>query len=98
MLVDKRAEARSPGLCVVTDDGVVLVVDDRGPLTAQHTVVFLHGLCLTRASWAPQIVYLSQRYGSAVRVLSYDHRGHGSSGRAPVSTYRIDRLADDLAQ
>ena len=33
-----------------------------------------------------------------MRVISYDHRGHGTSARAPINTYRIDQLADDLAQ
>jgi pimeloyl-ACP methyl ester carboxylesterase len=98
MIVDKRAEVRSRDLRVMTDDGVLLAVHDCGPQTAQHTVVFLHGFCLTGASWAGQIAYLSRRYGSSVRVISYDHRGHGRSGPAPMSTYRIERLADDLAQ
>lgn len=98
MIVGKRDEARSSDLCVMTDDGVSLAVRDSGPQTAQHTVVFLHGLCLTRGSWAGQIDYLSRRYGSSVRVISYDHRGHGRSGTAPMNTYRIDRLAEDLAQ
>jgi pimeloyl-ACP methyl ester carboxylesterase len=31
-------------------------------------------------------------------LISYDHRGHGRSGPAPVSSYRIERLATDLAQ
>jgi pimeloyl-ACP methyl ester carboxylesterase len=98
MTVDERAAARSGDLRVMTDDGAVLAVHDSGPQTAQRTVVFLHGFCLTRASWAGQIAYLSRRYGSSVRVISYDHRGHGHSGPAPMSTYRIDRLAEDLAQ
>jgi pimeloyl-ACP methyl ester carboxylesterase len=98
MMVDRSAEAQSADLRVRTDDGVLLAVDDCGPQSAQRTVVFLHGLCLTSASWAGQIAYLSRRYGSSVRVISYDHRGHGRSGRAPMSTYRIERLAEDLAQ
>ena len=98
MTVDKPAEAQSVDLRVRTDDGVLLAVHDCGPQSAQRTVVFLHGLCLTRASWAGQIAYLSRRYRSSVRVISYDHRGHGRSGPAPMSTYRIERLAEDLAQ
>ncbi|MDT5049741.1 MAG: hypothetical protein QOG75_5639, partial [Mycobacterium sp.] len=31
---------------VRTSDGVRLAVCDTGPRTAEHTVVFLHGLCL----------------------------------------------------
>jgi pimeloyl-ACP methyl ester carboxylesterase len=83
---------------VSTSDGVRLAVCDTGPRTAEHTVVFLHGLCLNQTSWARQITYLLRRYGQSVRVISYDHRGHGRSAAAPINTYRIDQLADDLAQ
>lgn len=83
---------------VTTDDGVVLAVRDTGRRDAAHTVVFLHGLCLSQVCWARQIDSLVSRYGSAMRILSYDHRGHGRSGQAPMSTYRIEQLAEDLAQ
>ncbi len=85
-------------LRLTTDDGVTLAVRDTGPPTAKRTVVFLHGFCLTWASWVRQISYLTTTYGQSVRVISYDHRGHGQSGQAPMRTYRIDRLAEDLAQ
>ena len=88
----------SKHLVVRTSDGVSLAVCDTGPLTAEHTVVFLHGLCLNQTSWERQITYLLRRYGRSVRVISYDHRGHGRSAAAPMNTYRIDKLADDLAQ
>jgi pimeloyl-ACP methyl ester carboxylesterase len=83
---------------VSTRDGVSLAVRDAGPRSAEHTVVFLHGLCLNQTLWDRQISYLRRRYGRSVRVISYDHRGHGRSASAPMSTYRIDQLADDLAQ
>jgi pimeloyl-ACP methyl ester carboxylesterase len=83
---------------VRTSDGVRLAVCDTGPRTAEHTVVFLHGLCLNHTSWDRQITYLRRRYGRSVRVISYDHRGHGRSAAAPMGTYRIDQLADDLAE
>lgn len=98
MVVGACADVRLADLRVVTDDGVALAVHDMGPPKAQRTVVFLHGLCLTHACWADQIAYLSRRYGRSVRMISYDHRGHGRSGPAPVSSYRIDRIAEDLAQ
>jgi pimeloyl-ACP methyl ester carboxylesterase len=88
----------SKHLVVRTSDGVSLAVCDTGPRTAEHTVVFLHGLCLNQTSWERQITYLLRRYGRSVRVISYDHRGHGRSAAAPMNTYRIDQLADDLAQ
>jgi pimeloyl-ACP methyl ester carboxylesterase len=83
---------------VRTSDGVRLAVCDTGPRNAEHTVVFLHGLCLNQSSWERQINHLQRRYGRSVRVISYDHRGHGRSAAAPISTYRVDQLADDLAQ
>ena len=85
-------------LLVRTNDGVSLAVCDTGPRTAEHTVVFLHGLCLNQTSWERQINYLLHRYDRSVRVISYDHRGHGRSAEASINTYRIDQLADDLAQ
>ena len=35
--------------------------------------------------------------GPRIRIVTYDHRGHGSSTCAPIRTYTIDQLADDLA-
>ncbi|PJE03608.1 MAG: alpha/beta hydrolase [Mycobacterium sp.] len=84
-------------VAITTDDGAVLAVRDHGGPGAVHTVVFLHGLCLSQGCWARQIDYLTDRYESAVRIISYDHRGHGRSGQAPMTTYRIERLAQDLA-
>ncbi|OBJ35280.1 hypothetical protein A5621_17315 [Mycobacterium colombiense] len=41
---------------------------------------------------------LIRRWGNDIRIISYDHRGHGESGNASMHTYRIGRLADDLAE
>lgn len=82
---------------VTASDGVRLAVRDYRPRSASHTVVFLHGFCLSRVSWARQIDYLLRRDGGGIRVVSYDHRGHGRSCEAPVGTHRIERLAADLA-
>jgi pimeloyl-ACP methyl ester carboxylesterase len=81
---------------VTTGDGVQLAVRDYDPPSHTQTVVFLHGFCLSRASWARQIDYLLRRYGDSTRIIAYDHRGHGGSSAAPMGTYRIDRLAADL--
>jgi pimeloyl-ACP methyl ester carboxylesterase len=81
-----------------TGDGVSLSVREYGSRDAAHTVVLLHGLCLNQDSWQIQIGCLRRRYGDGVRIISYDHRGHGDSGAAPMDTYDIDRLAADLAE
>ncbi len=84
---------------VTTSDGARLAVRDYGRAdTAEHTIVLLHGLCLTKSSWALQIRELLRRWGGSLRIISYDHRGHGGSTDAEMPTYRIDRLAADLAE
>lgn len=77
--------------------GITLSVFDSGPATADHTVVFLPGFCLTHATWTDHIDRLLGVYGPSVRAISYDQRGHGASAQAPMSTYTIDQLAADLA-
>ena len=65
---------------IVTSDGVRLAVRDYGSVGArEHTVVLLHGLCLTQSSWELQIRHLVRRWGKRVRIITYDHRGHGES-------------------
>jgi pimeloyl-ACP methyl ester carboxylesterase len=82
---------------VTVRDGVRLAVQDRGPIDAEATVVLLHGLCLEQGSWASQIHHLTRRWGARIRIISYDHRGHGDSDTAPTSTYVIEQLTADLA-
>ena len=82
---------------VTVRGGVRLAVRDRGPIDAEATVVLLHGLCLEQGSWVGQIRHLTRRWGARIRIISYDHRGHGSSDSAPTSTYVVERLAADLA-
>lgn len=83
---------------VVTSDGVVLSVRDYGPRDAAHTVVLLHGWCLDKDAWRIQIGALIRQWGDNIRIISYDHRGHGDSADAPMRTYRIEQLAADLAE
>lgn len=82
---------------VTVRDGVRLAVRDRGAADAEATVVLLHGLCLDQGSWERQIQHLTRRWGARIRIISYDHRGHGESDSAPTSTYVVEQLAADLA-
>jgi pimeloyl-ACP methyl ester carboxylesterase len=96
-LVERAPRTRAERT-VVTRDGVHLAVrDDHPGAAAGATVVLLHGLCLSQASWAQQVHYLRQRGGPPVRIITYDHRGHGQSSPAPMGTYRVAQLAADLA-
>ncbi|OBF29916.1 alpha/beta hydrolase [Mycobacterium sp. ACS1612] len=83
---------------VTTKDGVRIAVTDYTAERADApTVVLLHGLLLSQASWQTQVCQLRRRYGRAIRVITYDHRGHGRSTGAPMPTYEISQLAADLA-
>lgn len=76
---------------IVERDGVRLVVEEAGEGTP---VVLLHGLTATR-----RYVVMGSRAleRGGHRVISYDARGHGQSGPAPLlSAYGYDELASDL--
>lgn len=84
------------GCVVTTPDGVPLVVREVGPVTAPLTVVFAHGFCLRMGSFHFQRAALAQRWGNQVRMVFYDQRGHGQSSAAPVETYTVEQLGQDL--
>jgi 3-oxoadipate enol-lactonase len=54
-------------------------------------LVLSHAIGLSLAMWDPQMARLSR----ALRVVRYDHRGHGGSP-VPAGPYRIDDLGRDL--
>jgi len=87
---------------VQTGDGVLLAVEEIGPLDAPLTVVFVHGYALSTASWTFQRRDLAAEVATAnghrpsARLVFYDHRGHGASGRGDAAHATIDQLADDL--
>jgi pimeloyl-ACP methyl ester carboxylesterase len=82
---------------VTTADGVRLNVEVAGPADAPVTVVLVHGWTCSTRSWHNQVEGLPQILGpDAVRVVTYDHRGHGRSDAAPAGSTRLEQLADDL--
>jgi pimeloyl-ACP methyl ester carboxylesterase len=82
---------------LITPDGVRLYVETTGPEDAPVTVVLSHGWTCSTRSWHHQFEGLPRLLGeSAVRVVAYDHRGHGQSEAAPVGSTRIEQLAEDL--
>ena len=84
------------GCVITTPDGVPLVVREVGPVTAPLTVVFAHGFCLRMGSFHFQRAALAERWGAQVRMVFYDQRGHGQSGSAPISTYTVPQLGQDM--
>ncbi|TCO26459.1 pimeloyl-ACP methyl ester carboxylesterase [Kribbella steppae] len=83
---------------VTTTDGVRLNVETVGPDDAPVTVLLVHGWTCSTRSWHNQVEGLPRILGEdAVRIVTYDHRGHGRSGAGPSGSQRIEQLADDLA-
>jgi pimeloyl-ACP methyl ester carboxylesterase len=79
---------------VETDDGVLLhvEVDDAEPGSAPVTVVFTHGYALNQDSWHFQRRDLAGR----ARLVFWDQRSHGRSGRTPEGSVTFERLGLDL--
>lgn len=97
---DFTAIYRDAATTVTTDDGLALAVRtvQIGDTAPELTVLFVHGFSLRMASWHFQRFALEQRWqGKAIRMVFFDHRGHGASDPAPKATCTIDRIADDAA-
>ncbi|WXG71695.1 alpha/beta hydrolase [Rhodococcus sovatensis] len=84
------------GSIVVADDGVPLAVREVGPSDAPVTAIFVHGYCLRMSSWHFQRQALEQEWGSKVRMVFYDQRGHGRSGTPSPESCTIEQLGLDL--
>jgi pimeloyl-ACP methyl ester carboxylesterase len=99
----QEARAADRTALVQTDDGVLLAVEEIGPAKAPLTVVFVHGYTLSMACWAFQRRTLAAELATAnghrpqARLVFYDQRGHGSSGRGRAANSTIEQLAHDLA-
>jgi pimeloyl-ACP methyl ester carboxylesterase len=82
-------------ISVTTTDGLALVTRQIGPEAADLTVILLHGLFGDRHSWRCQTSHLTSRHPD-IRVIAYDQRGHGRSGRGCVLRNTLRQLARDL--
>jgi pimeloyl-ACP methyl ester carboxylesterase len=95
-------EKPSRELKVLATDGVPLHVEVDEPVAGdtvdedqslRPTVVLSHGYCLTSECWVFQRRYLRW---AGYRVVVWDQRGHGRSGRGDVSSYTMAQLGEDL--
>ncbi len=91
-------QLRGQPLTVLTDDGVPLHVEiDEPPADAGQagppplTIVFCHGYTLNQDCWHFQRAALGEH-----RLVFWDQRDHGRSGRSAAGAASIDRLGADL--
>ncbi len=80
---------------VTTADRLALATRQIGPEVADLTVILLHGLLGDRDSWRCQTSHLTSRHPD-IRVIAYDQRGHGRSGRGCALSNTLGQLARDL--
>lgn len=90
---------RAQGPMVTTPDGVILHTEiDEVPAGIDPefagTIVFVHGYALSLDCWHFQRKYFRGR----ARLVLYDQRSHGRSGRSEPGLCRVPQLAEDLAQ
>jgi pimeloyl-ACP methyl ester carboxylesterase len=78
-------------LTVSSSDDTQLHVEIFG-LEDAPTLVLVHGWTEALRYW----VYVIRRLSDRFRIVAYDLRGHGRSGRAPGDDYSLARFGDDL--
>ena len=81
---------RLPRSRTLKGDPKLAYYDSAGGTAGEPAIVLLHGATFRSEDWENIFPSLATRY----RVIAYDARGHGKSGRA--ATYAIDAFAEDL--
>ena len=82
---------------MLTGDGLRLNVDVSGDPEADVTVVMAHGWTQSLHTWRYQARDLAGAVGPRVRLVRYDHRGHGRSDGTAEGDATLDNLARDLS-
>ncbi|HEY2042225.1 MAG TPA: alpha/beta hydrolase [Jatrophihabitans sp.] len=81
---------------VTATDGVALHVEEVGPVDAPLTVVFVHGFALNLGAFHFQRRGLTEAFGDRIRMVFFDQRSHGRSGRSESADCTIEQTALDL--
>jgi pimeloyl-ACP methyl ester carboxylesterase len=85
---------RGAALTVLASDGVPLQAEICGPADAPVTIVFCHGYTLSQDVWHYQRQALA---AEPARLVFWDQRGHGRSGRGDPEHSTIGQVGADLA-
>jgi pimeloyl-ACP methyl ester carboxylesterase len=82
---------RGRELTVLAEDGIALHVEINGPDDAPVTVIFSHGYTLNQDCW-----HFQRRDLDNYRLVFWDQRDHGRSGRCEPVSATISQLGADL--
>jgi pimeloyl-ACP methyl ester carboxylesterase len=82
---------------MLTFDGLELDVRCYGPEDVPVTVLLSHCWTLNQEDWHYQVRALQREFGHRIRIVTWDHRGHGSSSVAPRHACTISHLARDMS-
>src|SRR5258706_4438484 len=91
-------DIRGEAMTVRADDGLPLHVEVSGTSTqpdataTQVTMIFCHGYTLNSDVW----YYQAAGLGRLARLVFWDQRSHGRSGRSDPNLVTIDQLGADL--
>lgn len=80
-----------------TYDGLRLDVRTYGPEDAPITAVLAHCWTFSQADWHYQVRDLLREFGHQIRIVTWDHRGHGSSDHVSRTEATISNLARDMS-
>jgi len=86
-------QLRGRRIPVLADDGLELYVEVTGRDDAPLTIVFCHGYSLNQDVWH----YQRQDLAQDSRLVFWDQRSHGRSGRSDPEHISVDQLGSDLA-
>ena len=78
-------------LTVLTDDGVTLHAEVDGPADEPVTIVFCHGYTLNQDCW-----HFQRQDLAGQRMVFWDQRDHGRSGRSARGAASVSQLGKDL--
>ncbi|GAB3991670.1 alpha/beta fold hydrolase [Nocardioides marmoraquaticus] len=81
-----------------TSDGHRLAVSTYGPDDAPVTVFLAHCWTLNQHDWHYQVRDLMAEFGHRVRIVTWDHRGHGESDPVRRSEATVELLARDWGE
>lgn len=84
---------RGRPVTVITEDGVPLHAEVSGLDKARVTIIFCHGYTLSQEVWH----YQRRDLAEEARLVFWDQRSHGRSGRSDPAMVSIDQLGRDLA-